>query len=68
MSEMSQRKNPNNGVNGSGNLGEAAAPGRGPVATQDCPDRHQATAEEEEEESPLDERNEQSSDEMLFEK
>ena len=45
MSEMSQRKNPNNGVNGSGNLGEAAAPGRGPVATQDCPDRHQATAD-----------------------
>ena len=45
MSEMSQINNPNNGVNGSGTLVEAEAPGRGPVATQSCPDRHQATAD-----------------------
>ena len=42
---MSQRNNSNNGVNGSGTFGEAVTPGRGPVATQDCPDRHQATAD-----------------------
>ena len=45
MSEMSQINNPDNNVNGSGTLGEAVAPGRGPVATQNCPDRHQATAD-----------------------
>ena len=45
MSEMSQINNPNNGVNGSGTLGEAVAPGRGPVATHNCPDCHQATAD-----------------------
>ena len=44
MNEISQRNNPNNGVNGNGVFGEAFARCRGPVATQDYPDQYQVTA------------------------